>query len=537
MGKTASIRSGLGLIILAVALLGMPAPGGAAEEIRVAVVPFEIHGPDNLEYLREALSDMFASRLGGHDIISVVAREQVLAVLGEARGRLSTERIRAIGLKTGASHVLHGSLTVVGDSLSLDACLVEMAERGGMKSFSAEGKGLDTVISNATRVAADVARFLSPEATAPPEVSQEAHGATAPSAPAATGVAIPAPGVPAPKNNNSSSPSGQADVWRSRPLPFDARGLALADIDGDRHLEVLLLDSQAVHVYRLDDGNLAQLETWKASGGTECLTIDAADLDRDGRAEIYVSALNNRRVASFVLRQGQSGLEKTVAGLDYYLRVVDWPEEGRILIGQAMDNNAAFRPGIFKMEWNGRQLERGREMTSDPKLTIFNSLPVKPEGGLAYLAILSDDLLHLRRLGEEQWRSSDYYAGSHLYIDVQSRKTSNDEAVREYLPQRLLPMDGGRFIAAVVNKGSLSRWLKKYKNYSGGELRVLSWNPQGLSEAWRSPSLESYIADISYGDADGDGTQDLLAAVVLKPGWSPFEHPRSGLVLCHPRAH
>jgi TolB-like protein len=533
------------VVVLALALLGLLS-GGAAAQVSVAILPFDVNAQESLDYLREGLSDMLASRLGGSEGIEVLGRERVRAALGDTE-HLSAEKARAVGAALGASHVLYGSLTVIGNGLSLDARLLEVSGEEA-KSFYAEGQGLEMLIPKVTELSSQVSAALlgqpaapapaatSPPPAAPPQAAQAAATAVPP-APLVQEVAqaVP-PEQPVPPAGAAGGEAfikinDETGAWRSRSLSFDVRGVDVADIDGDGRLEIVFLDQQHVYVYRLEQATLVEAERWEAPRAADCLAVDAADLNGNGKAEIYVSAIMNKKLASFVLELSGAKLEKLADGLDHYLRVIDYPGAGEILVGQQMGRDAAFRPGIYRMRWNGGKLEQGDTLTSRAEFTVYNVLPVEREGSVAYLAILSDDLLHLYSGSEERWRSQDYYAGSRLYVEIYSPNVSNEEALRSYLPQRILAVEGGQLVAAVANKGVLSRWLKSYKNYTGGELRLLAWNPQGLSQAWVSRPIDAYIADIAAGDIDGDGTQELLAAVSMKTSWNPLHRTRSGLVV------
>jgi len=530
-----------GVAALALALLlGVVSVGWAAS---VAILPFEVNAQDRLDYLREGLSDMLASRLGGSDGVETVARERVAAALPAGGGRLSDDKARAVGAKLGASHVLYGSLTVIGNSLSLDARLVEV--KGGTRAFFAEGQGIDSLIPKVGEISAQAAAALTgrpaPLAAAPrPAPVAPAAPAAPAGVPTATASLVAATATPAaPIVAAPAQTPGDAFVklndetgaWRSRPLSFDVRGMALADVDGDGRNEIVFLDDHIVYVYRYDKQNLVELERWEAPKAADCLTVDAADLNGNGRAEIYVTALRNKKLASFVLELTGTKLVKLVDGIDYFLRVVDYPGQGKVLVGQRMDRDAPYRPGICRLSWQGKTLQPGEVYTEEVRFTVYNWQPVAQESGVGCLSIQSDDLLHLYAAGAEEWRSQDYYAGSRLYFDLFSRKVSNDEPQREYLPQRVLSIDGGRLIAGVANKGFISRWLKTYKDYAGGEVRLLTWNPQGLNEAWASRPIDGYIADIAAGDLDGDGALELLAAVSMKSSWNPIQRTKSGLVV------
>ena len=532
-------------LLVLVLLLGAAASAAAAQP-RVAILPFEVNAEARLDYLREGLGDMLASRLGIDEAIQVVGREQVRAALGEG-GRLSDEKARALAARLGATHALYGSLTVIAGSLSLDARLVPL--EGVSKAFFAEGQGMESLIPKGTELSSQVNAALTGRTAAPAATAAQARPAAQPPAPAAmqAAPAAPAPAAPAVALGASAVPpvqpaappgegpfirlNDESQAWRSRTLSFDVRGLAVADIDGDGRLEIIFLDERRVHVHRMEQANLVEVTKYEAPRSFECLGVDAADLNGNGRAEIYVTAMSNHKLASFVLELAGSKLGRMMDGLDYYLRVVDYPGAGRILVGQRMDREAAFKPGIFRLSWQGQGLVEGESLTTQDKLNVFNFSPIPYEKGVGYLAILSDDLLHLYSAGSEEWRSQDYYAGSHLYVEFYSRQVSQEEATREYLPQRILTIDGGKLIAAVANKGVLSRWLKTYKKYAGGELRLLGWNPHGLSEVWVSRAIEGYVADIAAGDIDGDGALELLAAVSMKTGWNPLNRAKSGLVV------
>ncbi len=535
-----------GALVAALALLGLMAGGVGAAQIKVAILPFEVNAQQSLDYLREGLSDMLASRLGADEAIEVVGREQVAAALGEG-ARLTAEKARSVGKKLAASHVLYGSLTLVGNGLSLDARLLEVA--GGTKSFFAEGQGIEQLIPKVGELSSQVCTALTGRApvvaqaaaAAPQPASQAAPPSVAPAAPGAlvTATAAVQPAAPAPAalppGPRAEGPfvklNDETGAWKSRTLPFDVRGVAVADVDGDGRLEIVFLDQRHVYVYRLENAALAELHRWEAPRAADCLSVDAADINRNGRAEVYVSAIVNKQPSSFVLEMAGAKIAQVADQIEFYLRVVDYPGEGPILIGQRMDRDAAFRPGIFRLAWSGGKLAPGEPLTQDKRLTVYNMLPVAREGKVDYLAVLSDDLLHLYSQGEEEWRSADYFAGSRLYVEIHSKNVSREEPIRDYLPQRMLCVDGGRLVAAVANKSFISHWLKTYKNYAGGELRLLAWGPQGPSEAWTSRPMDAYIADIAAGDIDGDGTVELLAAASLKGSWNPLARSKSGLTV------
>jgi hypothetical protein len=46
----------------------------------------------------------------------------------------------------------------------------------------------------------------------------------------------------------------------------------------------------------------------------------------------------------------------------------------------------------------------------------------------------------------------------------------------------------------------------------------LSWDGVGLGPNWKTRSITGYIQDITIGDFDNDGQDELVAALVMKEG-------------------
>jgi len=89
---------------------------------KVAILPFLIHSQENLDYLRDGMYDVLASRLTADGRIEIIERNTVERTLYEERPmRLDEEVAKRIGMRVGADYVVLGSVTKIGDFISLDA--------------------------------------------------------------------------------------------------------------------------------------------------------------------------------------------------------------------------------------------------------------------------------------------------------------------------------------------------------------------------------------------------------------------------------
>lgn len=124
------------------------------ESIRIAVFPFRISSLENLDYLKEKISDTLISRMEESEKVSIIERSVIEA---ELKGGLEKEVDEAfakrVGAKIGAGFVIWGSLTKIGESVSLDARVLEVEAHGSPIRIYSDGKGLDTLTSLVDKLA------------------------------------------------------------------------------------------------------------------------------------------------------------------------------------------------------------------------------------------------------------------------------------------------------------------------------------------------------------------------------------------------
>lgn len=115
--------------VVALALFGAPRSDMAAvtspREVSVLVMPFEVNAGDDLKYLRQGLQDMLSDRL--HDAgFTVVSREALDKALA-SKGLKATDPQAAKegALLTGATYVVSGSFSQLGETLSLDTHVID----------------------------------------------------------------------------------------------------------------------------------------------------------------------------------------------------------------------------------------------------------------------------------------------------------------------------------------------------------------------------------------------------------------------------
>ncbi|NDV20198.1 outer membrane protein assembly factor BamA [Pseudodesulfovibrio sp. JC047] len=112
------------------------------QDIKVTVLPFEVNAGDDLSYLKDSLPELLTDRLqeAGFDVVN---QEEVIRLV-EEKGytRFDPTSAREIALLVGGEFSVYGSLNQIGDSLTLDARLVDAYAKGPGKKISVTKKGL-----------------------------------------------------------------------------------------------------------------------------------------------------------------------------------------------------------------------------------------------------------------------------------------------------------------------------------------------------------------------------------------------------------
>jgi len=124
---------------------------------KVAILPFVIHSQENLDYLREGINDILSSRIAIEGGVVTIERSIVERALDEEKPtRLDEAEAIKIGKKVGADYIVLGSITKVGEYISLDGRLVSVAEEKPSVTVYTQQKGIDDVMVKIGDFAQDI---------------------------------------------------------------------------------------------------------------------------------------------------------------------------------------------------------------------------------------------------------------------------------------------------------------------------------------------------------------------------------------------
>lgn len=117
-------------------LFFVSASSALAAPAKVAILPFDVHDKTDMAFLQEGILDMLGSRLAWQDNVEIINKSRTRAALASVEGFDGDSRALLLGGKLQADYVLFGSLTEFGESVSIDAKMVDVSGQQAPCLFS-----------------------------------------------------------------------------------------------------------------------------------------------------------------------------------------------------------------------------------------------------------------------------------------------------------------------------------------------------------------------------------------------------------------
>jgi len=243
-----------------------------------------------------------------------------------------------------------------------------------------------------------------------------------------------------------------------------------------------------------------------------------ADVDQDGKAEIFITNIQGEQLSSFVVAFKDGAFRAVASGLDWFLRVVEWGEKGTVLLGQQKGYKIGFERAIYEMGWDGKKYKEIRRADLPKVFSIYGFTPFTHDGKTDYFFIDSDYRLKLMDAnGKVTWSSRDDYGSNNVFqakpLIVGPGYKFEDADELAYINVRVIPR--GSDILVIRNISSTGQFFTRTKFYSKGEIQILTWTGAMFMASWKSQEIQGYLADFQIQDVDSEKRKELIVAVNL----------------------
>jgi len=516
----------------------------AAEPDRIAIIPFKMNAQKDLMFLQNGIYDMLVSRLSRAGKVQVVGREETKKALETVSGPVNEISAIETGEKLNADFVLFGSLTVFGNSVSIDAKMVDVSGNKPTLAFFDHSQGMDEVIPRINIIAKDINEKVfgikTAAATPPPASSTQTPEGQKKDIYAHPENLLKTAPEKKGRGSVDSSPfviqqrRSESPMFRkSRNFKMKISSLALGDVDGDGKIETVTISNQKILILRNENGHFTKIKEISGRKNQKFVSVDVADIKKDGKAEIFVTCVNTiaGTLDSFVLEFNGNDFKTIVKGEKWYFSVHITPDNHPVLLGQKRGISELFLPGIFELTWSNDSYESKDKVSLPKAMTIFGSAKgnVMNDGNEAVVTFGKDDRLRIFSPdGEKIWKSDERFGGSKNYL----LKTP-DSKKHVFLPQRVfitdLNRDGSYEVIVLKNHSTTGHLFRQSIVYSGAQVVSLFWDGLGLALNWSTRKVSGYFSDFVIGDIDNDGNPEIAAAVVSVQG-SLFKKTKSSII-------
>jgi TolB-like protein len=532
----------------------------AETPVKVAVLPFTMNAPSNMSYLGDGIRDMLTSRLAWKDKVQVVDRASTDLALKGSKSPLAESDALRIGQSLKADYVLFGSVTAVGQAVSIDASMLPVLGKGEPISLYAQTNSLDEVVPRINRFAQDVNQKLFGRAVeraeAAPQGEEQLFSTRNPE------LLVPDAMDSSQRTSHLNpnfleiTPDGtitNAGIWKSQTFLDGIVSMDMGDVDGDKRPEVVTVSFRKVTVYKREANALRTIAVYDATKMDRFTYVSLADVNRDGKDEIFVTNMrkfNNpsgnstdsvsygqheeKLPSSFALAFTNGKLQPLGKPVPYFLNAVAFPNRGKVVLGQKPGTDATFDDQAFEMVLKGNQLTASIPVSLPRRCNVFNFVRADVNGDKSDEYVVIDDdneLLIMDSAGSPLSKSSKHFSATTNYILGKVHDLRYNHVDYYYLPSSIAVYDLNKdgILEVILNRSSdYNNFMPEgLKYYERGEVVSLSYDQMGFVENWKTREISGMVTSVRIGDLNQDGVPELVVALVMSKDFTKLWESKS----------
>ncbi|MFZ2448459.1 MAG: FG-GAP-like repeat-containing protein [Syntrophobacteraceae bacterium] len=539
------------LLLLILVGLARPCAGAAPTgdvPVKIAILPFSMHTPAELNYLQSGVRDMLTSRLAWQGKVQIVDRSQTEQAAKGFKDITINDATR-IGNNLKADYVLFGSITGMGQSVSIDAKIVPLSGKAEPVAFYAQTKSLDDVIPQVNNFAQQINTNIFAK---PGDKSQSAASEAEMLATRNPEFLLPGALVSGDKisylnpNFIEVTPEGalrQPGIWRSQTFEGGIIGMDVGDLDGDGKTEIVAITYGKLTVYRKEANGLRTIGTFEGRPVDRFVWVAVSDIYKDGKAYIYLTNLRKKNssrgigekqileqysgedVSSYVLSASGGKVQVVAEAIPYFLNTVHLGQRGKVVVGQKKGETTegAFKGAVMEMQLRGKSLNPTTPITLPESCNLFNFVKADINNDKMEEIILVDGshrLVVLNQAGDQIWKGSNVFSATTNTFEAKIEDLRFNRVDLFFIPSPILVTDMNKdgILELVLNRNlsSMDRFLPdSMKAYEKGEVISLSWDQLGMVENWKTREFSGMVTSVRIGDLMGDGNKQLIVSMVL----------------------
>jgi hypothetical protein len=390
---------------------------------------------------------------------------------------------------------------------------------------------LQELSTSAPNVPSEKAVSSSSPSQAPPEVEVVAEASLAEQTPDSSEKKPQDAAQNQGSNNNKSDKFWQTDAFRLK-----AHKITFGDTTGNGKNEMILSTPYDLYLYNQTtfEGRSLYSQFAQIEGYNDALilALGVADINGNGRQEIFVTTLRNKTSEVRVFEYTDGTFKEIWKKVGVALRVIHTPSGKTYLAGQSATGNTSITlliGQIAKYSWDGSDYVREGTLNIPGRVKFFDFTlgDVNSDGSEDVVFYDNRDRINVFQNGKRLWRSRNEYTGYKFYLDRTGQDEEPDLIPGEINLAELGPQKSKALVVFKnIKQFGVARGLPLYK---GSQLYVFQWSGTKFAKTFTSEEFDYYSVDYAIADVDNDGKQEVALAMVLQTD-DYFRKPKSQVV-------
>jgi len=507
----------------------------ADKSYKLIFATFEDSSAKKYAYLRDSIQTMLMSRLSSNENIEVIDRVLSKKELATLAQKSSEAKTPAMG---DADYLVTGGIYALANGINVQVAMYPFDQSQKVLNFSKISEQATDIISGNDALITIILKELLGDSVVDGEsaaINSEVSGFTTvhPEAEYKKGL-YSGTIVESELHGIEAKASG---IKRSLSVAGEIIACTVGDLDANGVDELVSLTSSTINIYQSQERKIVKVAELKLPNGLRGHGLNIADINKDGKREVYISATQDLRVASIILGWSEErGFQTFAKDVRWYLRPIHSKSQGWQLAGQKRGQAKVdfVGKGIFllSLDDNFKIAEKSRLPIPDG-VNLFDFTYAELDGVKGEELVVLDSNEKLRVISKDNellWVSNSSFGGSKTYIgpsqgsavDEQSKSnlSVDEDADREliFVPARILVTDvdndGLSEIVVNENKSGALGFFKRLRSYDGGTVVGLAWNGAELTEAWRTGRYKGYVVDYFFQKTDPPVTVEAISTSV-----------------------
>ena len=157
-------------------------------------------------------------------------------------------------------------------------------------------------------------------------------------------------------------------VGQSDKIADELYGVTATGSLPDGESEIVAWGSNVLYFYRVKGTQVLPFSRITKERKYHILSVEAADVDGDGRKELLATCLVGDQIRSIIFRKGVETYSEAAWDIPYFLSVVTDASGKQVVVGQHQGIDLPFRGKLYRMTWDGKTLKEGEAFQANTSI-------------------------------------------------------------------------------------------------------------------------------------------------------------------------